>query len=478
MISYLFHSSGRLRHTLGFVFLLSCFLVYTTGAQPQYRTFSQDDLASKKANAGKIYESKACFTFKNTGPNTVSILRIKFNANVLSIDDSGGYPNATVSGHGKELELSGKPVGTNDSVTICITSSKKAPGTMATEWKWILNGQTEGGRHKNLSAFPDVQVPTEPNGGNIREFLYKKVITRPAGVVVGIAKPDSANLYGWIRYKTADAKYFPHIGAARCFDFIATGPGKQKPFLNELKNPHVKKHDNHLLGELHALKLACIANDSGVTEPIGGGATLFSSLIYNDTVNLADPCNGRTIREIVYLADSALTYCALFAPGDYTALDACISRINAAFGGPYVAESFSPFIVAGTHSLDEVYFLHPNPAATPATSPVSRFSIFDIEPEHYALAQNYPNPFNPTTTIEFALPYTSMITLQVYNMLGQLVATLADRQPMEEGSQSIDFDASQLPSGVYLYRISAEQITDDGTPGQHFATVKKMVLMK
>jgi len=74
-------------------------------------------------------------------------------------------------------------------------------------------------------------------------------------------------------------------------------------------------------------------------------------------------------------------------------------------------------------------------------------------PEGFALHQNYPNPFNPTTSISFDVPSTANITLRVFDMLGREVATLVNDQ-MQAGSHSVSFDASQLTSGVYMYRLS------------------------
>ena len=75
-------------------------------------------------------------------------------------------------------------------------------------------------------------------------------------------------------------------------------------------------------------------------------------------------------------------------------------------------------------------------------------------PESLQLNQNYPNPFNPSTKIDFALPEASQVTLTVYNMLGQQVATLEDGF-LSAGQHSVSFDASDLSSGIYLYRLQA-----------------------
>jgi hypothetical protein len=65
----------------------------------------------------------------------------------------------------------------------------------------------------------------------------------------------------------------------------------------------------------------------------------------------------------------------------------------------------------------------------------------------------------------------------VYNILGQEVATLLDMQELEEGAQELSFDATNFSSGVYLYRITAESVNEDGISNT-FTSVKKMVLMK
>jgi photosystem II stability/assembly factor-like uncharacterized protein len=88
-------------------------------------------------------------------------------------------------------------------------------------------------------------------------------------------------------------------------------------------------------------------------------------------------------------------------------------------------------------------------------------------PAAFVLEQNYPNPFNPATFINYQLPNASHVRLSVYNMLGQEVTTLVN-EIEQAGAQSVRFDASNLPSGVYLYRLQA------GT----YTSVKKLVLIR
>ena len=88
-------------------------------------------------------------------------------------------------------------------------------------------------------------------------------------------------------------------------------------------------------------------------------------------------------------------------------------------------------------------------------------------PSDIELFQNYPNPFNPSTIISYQLPENSFVNLVVYNALGQKVAELVN-QHQSVGQYSVKFDASNLPSGVYIYKLQADEFSD----------VKKMLLTK
>ena len=88
-------------------------------------------------------------------------------------------------------------------------------------------------------------------------------------------------------------------------------------------------------------------------------------------------------------------------------------------------------------------------------------------PDQFDLKQNYPNPFNPSTQIEYHLPIAGNVSLNIYNMLGEIVVEL-DNGFKNSGSHSIIFNGSMLPSGVYFYQIRSGD----------FVRTKKMTLMK
>ena len=88
--------------------------------------------------------------------------------------------------------------------------------------------------------------------------------------------------------------------------------------------------------------------------------------------------------------------------------------------------------------------------------------------------QNYPNPFNPNTTIKYSIPFVASsfrssvnVTMKVYDILGKEVATLVNKE-QQPGSYAVKFNASDLPSGMYVYRINAGNFSD----------VRKMILLK
>jgi hypothetical protein len=96
-------------------------------------------------------------------------------------------------------------------------------------------------------------------------------------------------------------------------------------------------------------------------------------------------------------------------------------------------------------------------------------------PTSFSLEQNFPNPFNPTTTIQFSLPKSGDVTLKIYNLLGEEVKTLVDEY-REAGNHSVQFNANNLSSGIYFYRL---QVLDPETSsGQGFVETKKMLLLK
>jgi endo-1,4-beta-xylanase len=94
-------------------------------------------------------------------------------------------------------------------------------------------------------------------------------------------------------------------------------------------------------------------------------------------------------------------------------------------------------------------------------------------PSAYQLEQNFPNPFNPSTTLRYGLPTRSRVRLQVYNVLGQLVADLVNTE-QAVGWNQVVWNVN-IASGLYFYRLEATSVSD---PSKRFVDVKKMILLK
>ncbi|MDZ4711425.1 MAG: T9SS type A sorting domain-containing protein [bacterium] len=90
-----------------------------------------------------------------------------------------------------------------------------------------------------------------------------------------------------------------------------------------------------------------------------------------------------------------------------------------------------------------------------------------ISLSEYKLYQSYPNPFNPVTRISYSIPQEGLVTLKVYDLLGKEVATLIN-EIIQPGNHFIDFNAANISSGVYFYRIQSGEFSD----------VKRMVVIK
>ena len=255
---------------------------------------------------------------------------------------------------------------------------------------------------------------------------------------------------------------------------------KGDPITKKQKSLPPDKHNNSLFGAQLALKLNIAASDSG-DFPQGLGDLIYD----NSSVKLVTgPFDGLTIRAIAdsvdkYLGDNG----AVAGTEDSTEFYKVDSLINAAFAGPLDTISWSnrKVVTTGVRPLSDVPYLHTPPVNTPRVIVGHGPSTTYIRvPEAFQLRQNYPNPFNPQTTIEFSLPEPSIVTLKIYNVLGQEVAKLLNGETMDNGSQEVEFNAASLPSGVYFYRLEAQSILDEetGTLGEMRTSVKKMMLLR
>ena len=145
------------------------------------------------------------------------------------------------------------------------------------------------------------------------------------------------------------------------------------------------------------------------------------------------------------------------------------------FGNGATTTSDGNFTIVGTLGQPAIGLMSTNDHTSLAGFWYTTFeratSIEQIEdeglPRGFRLDQNYPNPFNPMTTLAFAIPQRAHVTLKVFDSLGRAVSTLVDKA-LGAGVYRVVFDAEDLPSGVYFYRIEAEG----------FVQTKKLLLLK
>jgi uncharacterized repeat protein (TIGR02543 family) len=272
--------------------------------------------------------------------------------------------------------------------------------------------------------------------------------------------------------KSLNKKGVMHTGTARSLATFENG----KPIAKPQKALPPDKHNNKLFAEVLAFGLNLGASSTGNFPP-GLGA-----LIYDDPADseYGHFLNPRALDDIYYLANQLLGIQGTGYVDTNEYVYNTVKRINGAFrDGTIDTASWSCAGVklTGVKALVDVPFLHaPDGFAVPKVEPVA---VVEATPTDFALNQNYPNPFNPTTVIGYSLPVGGYVTLKVYNMLGQEIATLLDNVSMDEGEDEVEFDASNQPSGVYFYRLTVNAVDEDGVVlGQAFAKIEKMMLVK
>jgi hypothetical protein len=459
-----------------------------------YRSFRADSIVASKDNKGKPNKYVA------RKPDKVDFLFVVRNDSVaitdfhvefsIAIDTSRPFftvPASTISngdlGKMKKWNFTfASPLAPGDSVRVQAFGNKGKLQKVGKYW-WTRSTVKNGPNHKNpffVRNQPKLPMPNRINA--LAENFAFSGFMSTNGLLVGKDRTlDSAKQYGWLlspKYtnvvKTLSDKTGPHTTAAHGFNVLVNG----KPVLKRHTQLPPATFNDVLLADMIALKISIVASQLEKT-PLG-----FGELIYND--GTANPLNGLMIKEIAHVGDSLMmgSYSGgihVFADqAAFDTLDYTIKRINNAFEGPMDTVKFSDSLkLKGVRALADVPYLRSNSSAVPEK--LQPVQVINLElPLSFELRQNYPNPFNPTTTIEFQLSDPAVVTLKVYNIVGQTVATLLENQQMEDGEQQVEFNASTLASGIYFYRIFVEQPAnlEDGIPSNYHSTTRKMILVK
>ncbi|HUN66319.1 MAG TPA: T9SS type A sorting domain-containing protein, partial [Bacteroidota bacterium] len=444
-----------------------------------FRTFRQDSIAYDRDNKNalgkpvKLKPDKVDFSFQLVAPIQAVTLSLK-----LSITSSGvimaGADTVASWTNAKTVTTGAIPAAT----LLNISGRGFSGKAMKASYVWATTPKTTKG---NVTGIINVLRDPMPNRVNALFETYNRgAFTATSGLLAGRVHTDSSKYYGWVLHKKYgdilkslyDSKSVPpvHDGIPHGFDFTKA----------QAKLPR-SKSNNVLFADLVALKVNIAASAYSVTTPGLG------ELVYDD--GTSNPMNGKLVKEIAAYTDSAIigyyqTGLHLYLPlTEFKAIDSAIANINSAFEGPLDTVSFSgTLLFKGVKRLVDVPFLHASPQNPPYIAHPVYQGLTEF-PQQFTLYQNYPNPFNPTTTIQFDLPVQAYVTLRVYNLLGQVVATLIDHQLTSDGSQEVPFDGSRLASGVYFYRMTAEQTPQNGdgsasVAGGTVQMVRKMLLIK
>lgn len=436
--------------------------------QAMYRSFRHEDIvelvggklpkAIKPKNNGGYWE----FTLTNPLSETATELHVQFKNDVNYPRGMEHAPFTTVAGDlKKKFDFTGGSVLPGGTVVIKGYSAKGKPQQIKKYWFGSDPKKLPGVNITPTLEYLELPKPTYAN--LINEVYANGGFSAETGLLVGII--GDPKLTGWVLIgkpgdvqKSLRDKNGIHTGDPGFF--VSLGG---KPFLKGQKSLPPSKHNNKLFAEIVALKLGIAASTTSNTLPG------FGELVYQGSVVAH---HGKMVKTIAKQASDAMTLKTGNAVGFYEA----IREINEAFAGDFDTLSYGGVktVLTGVKKLADVPVLRAGTGSIVTINTPNEGNYSQV-PDIFELAQNYPNPFNPSTTIQFVLPEDAIVTLKVYNVLGQEVATLADRELFTEGLNDVEFEAGNLSSGVYFYQITADGV---GENASKFSQIKKMVLMK
>ncbi|MFI5253731.1 MAG: Ig-like domain repeat protein [Bacteroidota bacterium] len=434
--------------------------------EASFRTFPYDSLIVQKAIAKIPVTEHWEISITNTLVPDLTEINIVFKNNVKEILSSGAF---TATGTGKTWKLSGSTLHHLNSVLLKGRSLKPGVQKIA---KLYLGPITPQPTIKNLSMDKDWPELPEPNAATVRDLAFNKAGFKLNPWIIGCPEPDSATVYGWVALKTSSDMYKSlydrgtHTNIGKGFDFLGT-----RIFKGRLANLPPTKQNNKTFADLLSFKFNILLSQLKITPP---GLDSLQLMLPTS------PFDSMLFCDIAHIGDSMMTYHDEFVdvPQWYTSMDSLLEGLNSAFSGRIDTSNWSDsLVIAGTTRLQDIAYLQRSTGRAPVVRTPRKGLVHLPEkqiPTEARLEQNYPNPFNPTTTVSYQLPADSRITLTVYNILGQEVTVLANGV-QTAGSKSVEWNASNVASGIYFCRLTA---IDQNDQSKTFTQIRKMILLK
>ena len=225
-------------------------------------------------------------------------------------------------------------------------------------------------------------------------------------------------------------------------------------FIQNLDTKEILQGDKVWLSDLQQFSSVSVQSPNGGEVWVAGDTEdiTWSGVNVNDVKIELSTNNGTDWSTIIQSTPNTGTYAWVVAAQDSS--DECLIRITSVENGYVYDVSDAVFTIDIVSGLEEE---------------------LESNPTEFSLVQNYPNPFNPSTTIRYAVPKTSHISIKVYDLTGQEVATLINGIK-EVGTYEVKFDAHNLASGIYLYRMIATDLSTSS--GQIYTSVRKLNVLK
>ena len=375
----------------------------------------------------------------------------------LLTEDNGFLPTSSFLG------FVGALLGTGGSRDLChdaqrLPSQVPVPpfptpfDTLQASMTALVAGNLTGSQTAEIAALTIGPIPSELILFKDVDFVFTFPIGAPCGTRYNFVATHTAHNFG-------TASYVGHTSSIVMRDFDGDGD-------NDLLTTSATENSCILLRNQGVLNFAPDTIPTTQTRAI-------VALDYENDGDLDFVAANRT------LFDKGITVFLNDGSGHFTPKPNCYFPFASGFPNGIVASDFDldgKTDIAIASSFDSLFVLY-NIGGFNGTTGVDDNPQQQL-PGDILLSQNYPNPFNPSTRIEYKLSTQSHVTLKIYNILGQEVASLVDEEQMS-GGHIVDWNGKSsrgfsVSSGVYFYRLEARQAT-----GQFlFAGVKKMILMK